>query len=193
LNSFYTIASNVVNVSNGKENSKIFYFWQSNGDSLILYNASLSNNFENPQIKYSVKIKGNYNILSLAGDFVTGSQGACFTIIHSPELNQAITLSGNNLTTINKTDISEELNLSSLKNYYVAPSNFKGPDKIFFYSFNNDKLKRIDLQNKGKNIVISSVADVNNVGDYLIKNMDMRSFHFVYINKKENCLTFHQL
>lgn len=193
LNSIYTIADNVINVSYGKENSRSSYFWQINSDSLILYRASFSNNFENPEIIYSIKIKKNYNILSFTGDFFTNKKDAYFAIIHSPELNQALTLSGNSVCTVDRKEIIEELAVSDIKRFYVAISNFKGLDKIFFYSGIDKSIKKIDLTNKGKNIIISPVTNVQCVGDYFIKNMNMRNFHLVFTNNKENCITIKQL
>ena len=193
LNSTYTIANNVINVSSGKENSPALYFWQNNMDSLILYHVSFSNNFENPEIKYSVKIKKVYNILSLTGDFITNNKDAYFSIIHSPELNQAITLSGNSVCIVNRKEIIEELAVSNPKQFYIAASNFKGSDKIFYYSNVDEKIKKIDFINKGKNIIISPVADAQYAGDYFIKNMNMKNFHLVFTNKKENCITIKKL
>ena len=193
LNSTYTIADNVVNVSCGKENSQALYFWRNNSDSLILYQTSFRNNFENPEIKYSIKTKKDYNILSLTGDFFTNNKDAYFTIIHSPELNQALTLSGNTVCTLERKEIIGEIAVSDIKRFYIGACNFKGLDKIFFYSDIDKNIKKIDLINKGKNIIISPVADVHDAGDYFVKNMNMRSFHLVYTNKKENCITIKQL
>jgi hypothetical protein len=193
LNSTYTIADNVVNVSCGMENSQSLCFWQNNSDSLILYQTSFRNNFENPEIKYSVKTKKDYNILSLTGDFFTNNKDAYFAIIHSPELNQALTLSGNSVCTVDRKEIIEEMAVSDIKRFYIGACNFKGLDKIFFYSGIDKNIKKIDLINKGKNIIISPVANVQDSGDYFIKNMNMRSFHLVYTNNKENCITIKQL
>jgi hypothetical protein len=193
LNSTYTIADNVVNVSFGRENSQALYFWQNNSDSLILYQASFSNNFENPEIKYSTKSNKYNNILSLTGDFFTSNKDAYFTIIHSPELYLTLTLSGNTICTLERKENIGEMAVSGIKQFYVARSNFKGLDKIFFCSGIDKNIKKIDLLNKGKNIFISPVADVQYAGDYFIKNMDMKSFHLVYINNKENCVTIKQL
>jgi hypothetical protein len=193
LNSTYTIADNVVNVSCGMENSQSLCFWQNNNDSLILYRATFSNNFENPELKYSIKIKKDYNIQSLTGCFFTNNQDAYFSIIHSPELNLALTLSGNTVCIVDRKEIIEKLTVSNIKRFYVAPYNFKGLDKIFFYSDRDKNIKKIDLMNKGKNIIISPVADVQFAGDYFMKNMNMRNFHLVFTNNKENCITIKQL
>ena len=193
LNSTYTIADNVVNVSCWKENSQAIYFWQNNSDSLILYQASFRNNFENPEIKYSFKTKKDYNILSLTGNFFTNNKDAYFTIIHSPALNQVLTLSGNIVCTLERKEIIEEMAVSDIKRFYIGACNFKGLDKIFFYSGVDKNIKKIDLINKGKNTIISPVANVQDIGDYFIKNMNMRSFHLVYTNNKENCITIKQL
>jgi hypothetical protein len=193
LNSTYTIADNVINISCGKENSQAIYLWQNNSDSLILYQASFRNIFENPEIKYSLKTKKNYNILSLTGNFFTNNKDAYFTIIHSPELNQILTLSGNTVCTLERKEIIGEMAVSDIKRFYIGACNFKGLDKIFFYSGIDKNIKKIDLINKGKNIIISPVANVQDSGDYFIKNMNMRSFHLVYTNNKENCITIKQL
>jgi hypothetical protein len=193
LNSYYTISNNVINVSHGKRNSRAFYFWQNSGDSLTLYNVSFSNNFENPELKYSVKIKKDYNILSLIGDFSPNNKDALFTLIHAPGLNQAFTLSHNTISTLGYKGNIEELATSDIKSYCVAAYNFKGPDKIFFYSDKDRKLKKLDFLNNGKNIIISSLADEQNIGNYFIKNMDMRNIHLVFTDKKENCITIKKL
>jgi hypothetical protein len=193
LNSYYTISDNVINVSTGKKNSQAFYFWQNRGDSLTLYYVSFSNNFENPETKYSVKIKKDYNILSLTGDFFPYNKDALFTLIHTPELNLAVTLFHNIASKLGNKENIEELASSDIESFYVAAYNFKGSDKIFYYLGNEKKLKKIDFINNGKDINISSIADEQNVGDYFIKNMNMRNFHFVFTNKKENCITIKQL
>ena len=183
----------MINVSCGRENSRTLYFWQNNGDSLILYRALFSNNFENPEIKYSIKTKKVDNILSLTGDFFANYKDAYFTIIHSSELNQALTLSGNTVFTLDRKEMIGQLEVLNINQFYVAPSNFKGLDKIFYYSGVDKDIKKIDLINKGKNIIISPVADAQYVGDYFIKNMNMRNFHLVFTNKEENCITIKQL
>ena len=193
LNSYYTISNNVINVSTGKRNSQALYFWQNSGDSLNLYNVSYSNNFENPELEYSVKINKDYNILSLIGDYSPNNKDALFTLIHAPGFSQAFTLSRNSISKLGYKENIEELAASDIKSFYVAAQNFKGPDKVFFYSDTDRRLKKLDFLNKGKNIIISSITDEQNVGDYFIKNMDMRNFHFVFVNKKENCITIKQL
>ncbi|MDR3668098.1 MAG: VCBS repeat-containing protein [Ignavibacteriaceae bacterium] len=192
LNSYYTIADNVINVSKGNKNSAGFYFWQSSGDSLILYKASFNNNLEKPYIKYSVKIKKDYSIVSLKGDYFS-NKNACFNLIHAPGLYQTITLSDNNVYTFNKKEVIEELKDADQNSFYVNASNFRGTDRIFFYSDTDSKLRKIELLNKGENIIISPVCDIQNAGDYFIKNMDMRNFNLVYSNKKENCITVKQI
>src|ERR1035441_5732612 len=193
LNSTYTVADNVVNVSYGKENSRILFFWQYNSDSLILYRASFDNNFENPEIKYSIKSNKDNSILSLTGNFFTNNKDSYFTIIHSPELNQTLILSGNTVSIVERKEIIGEIAVSDINRFYVTASNFKGLDKIFFCSGIDKNIKKVDLLNKGKNIIISPVTDAQYAGDYFIKNMDMRSFHLVYSNNKENCITIKQL
>jgi hypothetical protein len=94
---------------------------------------------------------------------------------------------------VDRKEIIEKLTVSNIKRFYVAPYNFKGLDKIFFYSDRDKNIKKIDLMNKGKNIIISPVADVQFAGDYFIKNMNMRNFHLVFTNNKENCITIKQL
>jgi hypothetical protein len=192
LNSNYIIADHVVNVSCGRENSRVLFFWQNNSDSLILYQASFSNNFENPEIKHTLKIKKDYNILSLNGDFFNNRKDAYFAIIHSPELIEALTLSDNNVSMLERKEIIGEMSVSGIERFYVGPSNFRGLDKIFYYSYIDKNVKKIDLMNKGKNLV-SPVSGMQNAGDYFIKNMNMRSFHLVYANNKDNCITIKQL
>lgn len=193
LNSNYSIASKVVCISKGTDNSPEFYFWQNNKDSLSLCYASFRSKFENPVIKYSSKIKNAYNLLSFTGNFITKNNDANFTIIHTPELNQVLTLSGFSAYSVNRNEINEELTSPGLKQYFVGLLNFRGLDKLFYYSADEGKLKIIDFINKGKNISITTVGDFNFVGDYFIKNMNMKNFHLVFTNVKENCITFKQL
>jgi hypothetical protein len=193
LNSTYSVADNVINVSCVNEYSRSLCFWQNNSDSLILCSAAFRNNFENPEIKYSIKIKKDYNIQTLSGDFFTNHKDAYFSIIRSRELNLALTLSGNTVCVVDRKEIIEKLTVHNIKRFYVAASNFKGLDKIFFYSEIDKNIKKIDLINNGKNIIIHPVADVQYVGDYFIKNLDMRNFHLVFTNNRENCITIKQL
>ena len=193
LNSTYTISDNVINVSYGKENSQTIYFWRNSIDSLILYRASFKNNFENPEIKYSIKIKKDYRILSIAGNYFSYNKDDYFGIIHSTDLNQILTLSGNNICTLARKETFEKLVDPDINQFYVTASNFKDLDKIFFYSGINKSIERIDLINKGKNIIIKPIAEARFVGNYFIKNMNMRNYHLVYTNKNENCITIKQL
>jgi len=193
LNTNYLIADNVINVSTGKENFPAFYFWRYSSDSLILYRANYNNNFENPEVKYININKDVDKILSFTGDFVSNDKDNYFSIIHSHEFNQSLTISGNSVNLVNKKEIIDELVSKGINRFYVARYNFRGLDKVFYYAAVEEKIKKVDFSNKGKNILVSVVADVQNVGDYFIKNMNMRNFHLVYTNMNENCITIKQL
>jgi hypothetical protein len=193
LNNTYTIADNVVNVSCGKENSQSLYYWRNNIDSLVLYCASFNNNFENPEIKYSIRIKKDYRILSLTGNYFSFNKDAYFGIIHSQDFNQVLTLSGNTIFLVDRKETLEKLGVSGINQFYVAAYNFKDMDKVFFYSGIDKRIERIDFINKGKNINIIPIADVLYAGEYFIKNMNMRNYHLVYTNKNENCITIKKL
>jgi hypothetical protein len=193
LNTNYTVAKNVINVSYEKENLDYLYFWQNNHDSLILYRASFNNNFENPEIKYTGLIKEVIMLHSFAGNFIINNKDADISYFHAAYSNQVIISAGSFINMISKKEINEELEGTPSNQYYVGALNFKGLDKLFFNSTADNKIKMIDLVNKGRNVVISPVADVKFAGDYFIKNLNMRSFHLVYINTKENCITVKQL
>jgi len=57
----------------------------------------------------------------------------------------------------------------------------------------NQSISRIDLINKGKDIVIPHLAEANDAGSYFIKRMSTRNYHVVYTDTLNNCITIKQL
>jgi hypothetical protein len=193
LNTNFKIADNVINAATSSEDYSNLYFWQNYGDSFILSRTSFSNNFEYPEILHSVRTGSVNYLLSFAGDLITNYKDACFSIIKSPVSFIAVTLSGNSVSTAAKTDIFDGLQFNNIKQFYVGATNFKGADKIFFNNLADGKIVKIDLVNRGRSVTFSPVADAPFAGDYFIKNLNMRNYHLVYINKKENCITIKPL
>ena len=192
INSNFSISDNVMNVEAGKEIHSGLYFWQNNRDSLTLYVASFTNNFQNPEPKYSVRIREINDLLSFTGDLITSKKEAYFAVIRSKESATLVYLSGNSVSATERKDLAVDLpGDESL--YYTGAMKFKEPDKIFFVSARDSLLKKIELTNRGRNFSVSSVIELRNPGDYFVKNLNLRNFHLVYINKTENCITIKPL
>lgn len=192
LNSNFLISDNVIDASTGEESYSDLYFWQNNRESLTLYGSSYKNNFQNPELRYSVKLNEIRNLLSLTGDLIPGKKETNFSLIKSHESGIAISLSGNSVSTANRKDLIAGLPDND-RLYYTGAMNFKGNDKIFFNSPEEGVIKRIDLINKGRNFSVSPVISAQFAGDYFIKNLNLRDFHIVYIDSKENCITIKPL
>ena len=192
MNNNFIISDNVINASTDEGGYSDLYFWQNYRDSLILNSVSFKNNFQNPEFKYSLKLKGTQNIISFAGDFISYKKECYFSILKSFETNAAVTLSGNMVNFANRKELSGGLP-DNERLYYTGAMNFKGVDKLFFNMPGEGVIKKIDLINRGKNFSVSSVISAQFAGDYFIKNLNLRNYHIVYIDNRENCITIKPL
>ena len=188
LNSNFFISDNVVDASSGEGSNSDLYFWQNKKDSLTLYSSSYTNNFQYPEFRYSVRQTGMRGILSFTGDFISSKNEAYYGIIKSNEPYTTVLLSRNMNLSANHIDPAAGLPDNN-ELYYTGAMNFKGTDKIFFNSPDEGLIKRIDIINRGRNFSISTVTDAQFAVDYFIKNLNLRNYHLVYIDSRENCIT----
>ena len=77
--------------------------------------------------------------------------------------------------------------------YFYGEIKFNGQKKIIIYNPENNELDKIDFINGGKNITITKIADDINMESFFIKNMSSKSYHLVYINNSNNCITIKKL
>jgi hypothetical protein len=127
-------------------------------------------------------------ILSFTGDFISSKNEAYYGIIKSNEPYTTVLLSRNMNLSANHIDPAAGLPDNN-ELYYTGAMNFKGTDKIFFNSPDEGLIKRIDIINRGRNFSISTVTDAQFAVDYFIKNLNLRNYHLVYIDSRENCIT----
>ena len=89
---------------------------------------------------------------------------------------------GNSAINVNK-EITDKFDITSEDQMFFGESYFRGIGKVMVYSPGNKNMHWLELMNKGKNINFNKLTDVNNVCGFFIKNLNLRNYHMVYINK----------
>ena len=189
ISNYPDIASNTLGPSLTLQNYPGIVYWQNNGNKAQMNRITISNGSNASQTLYSFANSSLTSVYSFSGDLLNNEDDATVSFIETGKKN--LTVVSNYKTTYliknrefpfyNITDKDVQL--------FFGETKINGLKKIFVYLPSKKIIDRLDFINKGKDLLATKIADVDNIIDFFVKNMSFRNYHLVYTNKENDCIT----
>jgi hypothetical protein len=194
---FPNIASNVLasnlTVINGSE----LFYWQRKSNSQVLFRSTLVNQFKNAMRYYRLGIKDTTLINSFAGDFFNNEEATSVNFFETPKSNFAVLSTEDSPIVVVDKDLGDHFRIKNKNLLFFGELKPGGLKRLFIYVPDEGALHRVDFIKRGRKIVVTNVvtniAGGRNVLDYFIKNMNYRSYNFVYTDSVDRCIKIKQL
>jgi hypothetical protein len=182
------------------EDISVFY-WQQNDISkkdeeipsvqnellLMFINSSV----DSPRKVLSLPVIDNALLISYTGDLLNTGEDILISFLEDSLVNYTIVASGNFYSIIRGAD--DGLRITSKNQLFFGETRFKGLKRLCVYVKEQNTVNRLEISNKGRNIIQTKLADVSHPGSYFIKNMTWGNYHIVYTDLYKNCITIRRL
>jgi hypothetical protein len=179
------------NISLAKDISLVYL--QVKDDIISLNKAIFQSENISSQKKISIHVSNLLSTAMLTSDFLNRDEDETLCLIKA-DSNSSIIFSANRFTNIFKAKkLNEDFSANKADDFYFGEIRSKGLKKLFFYSAINKGINKVEFIRGGREIVVSKIADADNLQSYFIRNMSYRKIQVVYIDKKNNCITIKQL
>jgi|GEM_PF-511712 len=190
---FPDIASNVLasnlTVINGPE----LFYWQRNNNSQVLFRSTLANHFKNAIRYYSLGMKDTTLMNSFAGDFFNNEKATSVNFFETQKSYFVVLSNENSPSVVVNKDLADHFRIKNKNLLFFGELKPGGLKRLFIYVPDESALHRIDFIKRGRKIVVTNIAVGSNVLDYFIKNMNYRSYSFVYTDSVDRCIKIKQL
>ena len=190
---YFNVAADVYSASITSINEPGLIYWEKAQNGATLNKISIMNGSISSNRLFNFSEGRVSSIYSFTGDLFNNDKDASISFIHAENKNY-ITISNYRSTyIINAFEIPDFSLIDNSQQLYFGGIRSNSLKKLFIYSPVNQSISRIDLINKGKDIVIPHLAEANDAGSYFIKRMSTRNYHVVYTDTLNNCITIKQL
>lgn len=174
------------------------YYWQVKNNAISLFHSDNDKTDETPKTLFTHPVSGNVSITSFTGEFYNLGKDASINFISDTKNSFAVIIADNiPVRTINSVTLNNEtremLRITSGNQLFFGETRFKGLKRLCIYLPDRNSVSRLDLTDRGKNMVQVHLSDKVNLDNYFIKNMTSRNYHIVYTDSDKNSITIKRL
>ena len=193
LNDYPDVLSNVLTANISLINQPSIYAWNKEKDSLNLSVIKFGSSSKKFQKIFAMHTDDDKIKNTFLEDFFLNNKDVLLSFFKLGGQKKAIVNSVGFSTIYKNFNVSNLFSYSDENNYFYGEARFNGMKKLFVYNPESSTINKISFINGGRNIIITNIADQIDVGSFFIKNMNSKSFHLVYINNSNNCITIQKL
>jgi hypothetical protein len=185
-------APNAEGVSVSAKQPPSLFYWKREDDSMILYKTSFGEGGSNTKLIISVPVKNEAAISSFTGELLNNEKDATISFINTGDKSMAVFTDAGHTVLLKNKNIPYASDSTRYK-FYFGEVKQNGLKKLCIYIPSKGLIDKFDFPGKGRNLVISELADIDVAGGYFIKNMNFKNYHLVFSNNQNNCITIRQI
>ncbi len=176
-----------------KSNEIGMTYWSKENNYEKLTKIILSGGTTSSNLIYNSKIDSVNSIFSFTGDLFNNDNDATISLLQTNN-NKYLTITNDKKTFIIKhAEIPNYLTFTNPNQLFFGEIRPNGLKKLYVYFPNKKFISTIDFINKGRDIIIPKLINVEDIDSFFIKKMSSRNYHLVYTNKSNGCITIKQL
>lgn len=187
------IVSNVEGVTITVNESPAVYFWQREGTNVSFFRAASEKNDSKPKKIATIPMDMNFSLQSFSGDLFNMEKDVTLSFFYTADAKVIAIVSDSLISLIKVKEESAVFRIKNKNQLFFGQLKFDGLKRLFVYQQGQNRIHRADFIHGGKNVIFSRVAEVSSLYSFFIKNMDIKNYHIVYTNEKENCITISRL
>jgi hypothetical protein len=190
---YFDFAANTTGASVVLGSEPGLIYWQKIQKGAVLHKVSIANGSLNFNQLYTFSEGTVSSICSFSGDLFNNDKEALISFIQSGNKNYIATSGFKPAAISNIREIPGFYTVREPGQLFFGEIRSNGLKKLFIYTPENSSISRVDLINKGKEIVFPKLAEADNADHFILKRMSSRYFHAIYTDKINNCITIKQL
>jgi hypothetical protein len=168
-------------------------YWKSFGDSVQYIVKTIKGDIK--KSLYTVPDAGSkyFYVRNFTGDLYNSERDAAINFISLNDQSLVITSDEYAKNIRSKVKVDKKIYIDSMNNFFFGEIKQNGIKRLFVYLSEEKSVNQIHFVRRGKEIVITKLFGLEEIGGYFIKNLSFKNYHLVYTNKKENCITIREL
>jgi hypothetical protein len=187
------IASDISGVNISLSPRLSVYFWQAHGNKVKLSKYSADSRNTEKLVEAAIPGGEIKSLISFTGDLFNNEREVTIAFLGSTKNRYVIICSPDMTKILNTRNLDESFDIPDKKSLYFGETRFNNLKKLIVLNKQEKSAGKIDFINRGKNFIVSKIADINSAGSFFVKNMSYKKYHIAYINNNDNCLTFREL
>ncbi len=168
-------------------------FWQKKTNNPSLNKTTILGGTISSNKLYTSIFDSVSSIYSFTGDLFNNDKDATISFIDANTKKYIVITNYKKTIQIKRSEVPDFFKIESPKQLYFGETRQNGLKKLFVYFPGKKFIGVIDFINRGRDIVIPKLIDVDNIDSFFVKKMSFRNYHLVYTDKSLGCITIKQL
>jgi len=189
------LAKNIWNAKLSLEDQIGVYYWTNDFNVAVLNKIIVDNDLNIQQKVFSYKLESSEvkSVAMLVGDIFNRDGNDAISFIRSADKKYVVVTTGANNYKLKVSGDMKRLNLDDESLFNLFEMRFNGLNKLFSVSEDSRTLNKLEILNRKRLLISTEMVEAENIQSYFIKNLNFKNYHFVYINKTENCITIKEI
>jgi len=190
---YNNIANDVWNASISFGKFPVLFYWARIGNLLNLYSATFFSKIENIYNNVSLPAADTGKVVLYTGDFLNKDDESAISFYPVNKKSAAVVYYSTKNVIWESKNIPGYFYVNNENQLFYGQIRFSNLKKLCAYLPNSNMIVKLDFINRGKEFIVSKLAETKNIGSYFIKNMSFSSYHLVYINQGTDCIEIEKL
>lgn len=183
-----------VNILAGENFSLLF--WNISGNNASLNEAifeSKRQSIKEVKRKFNIRFRNDFSALNFAGNMLNTRSDITASFIKQ-DINKYIVFSGDKfIGKIAASGLAAGAYADNPEQLFFGEMDFSRLKYLFVYNKQRGYIGKLEPLKGGKNALFQKIAEVPDLFDYFIKNLNFRKYHLVYTDAAESCIKIKEL
>ncbi len=190
---YFGIANNPVSASISFEKTLKILYWYEVKNSMFLSKTVFIGGVESNVSNFIYTLNNAEHIIPVTGDLLNNDKEITVSFFQYQGKQGTVIYNDYNDAQINTKELPDYFSVTNSNQLFYGQVKPNGLNKLCVYLPEKKSLTKLDFVNKGKDFVVTKLADINNLESYFVKNMSYRSYNVVYVDSSANCIKIRQL
>lgn len=173
-------------------NDNKLYYWTYTGDSVKLFQTSFTAADIKPKLVLKAAIKNVDKIFSATDDFFNLDKSINIGFVVTDQKHY-ILISHDEISGLFDYSRDNSLLINDKEQFFIGESRINGTKRLFINSYYDQTIYKLNILRKGEKVFFPKLIDNVNAKKFFIKNMTVKNYHLVYLNRDYNCISIRQI
>ena len=163
-------------------------YWQKKDNIISLSNVLVELGVKNSKYKLRLNKPDSLQLNTFCANLFNNNSDEIVSLVNTGGKKYAVVSSAKKTYIFNNNELSG--NFGNVDNSQFCFGNLSpnSEKKLFVYWPHLKIIDKFEFSKNGKDLTLKNLANVNNLKDYFITNMNFKDSHLVYIDSVENCI-----
>ncbi|HEX2982937.1 MAG TPA: VCBS repeat-containing protein, partial [Ignavibacteriales bacterium] len=171
-------------------------FWNISGNNASLNEIIFESKWQSikeVKRKFNIRFRNDFSALDFTNTLLNDRSNTTASFLKQ-DINKFIVYSGDKfIGKIAASGLAAGAYADNPEQLYFGEMDFSRLKYLFVYNRQKGYIGRLEPLNGGKNALFQKIAEVPDLFDYFIKNLNFRKYHLVYTDAAEGCIKVKEL